>query len=73
MHTKFLPTILERSREEKARAEHFTHPDQYGGYYDGLIAGPDFWHPGAAQYEGSTQLEALGLIKRGNWDRVQEF
>ena len=73
LHSKFLPGIVERSQEEKARAEHFTHPDRYGDYYDGLMAGPDLWHPGAARYEGSAQLEALGLIQRGAWAKDQDF
>ncbi|MGQ0567119.1 MAG: glycosyltransferase family 2 protein [Gemmobacter sp.] len=67
LHTKFLPEILPKSREERARAEHFTHPDQYGDYYDGVIAGPDLWYPGAARYQDAAQLEALDLIQRGAW------
>ena len=67
LHTKFLPGIQEKSAEEKLRAEHFTHPDNYGDYYDGLIAGPDLWFPGAARYEGTGQLAALGLIQCGEW------
>ncbi|WP_264491857.1 glycosyltransferase family 2 protein [Rhodobacter sp. KR11] len=67
LHTKFLPEIVQKSREERVRAEHFTHPEYYGDYYDGVIAGRDLWHPGSARYEGPTQLEALGLIQRGAW------
>ena len=67
LHTKFLPEIVQKSREERLRAEHFTHPERYGDYYDGVIAGPDLWHPGSARYEGPAQLEALGLIQRGAW------
>ena len=73
LHTKFLPDILQRSREERARAEHFTHPEHYGDYYDGVIAGPDLWHPGAARYESTAQLEALGLIQRGAWPGSRHF
>ncbi len=73
LHTKFLPELLQRSDEEKARAAPFTHPDRYGDYYDGLIAAPDFWHPGSARYENPGQLENLGLIQRGLWASGQEM
>lgn len=67
LHTKFLPEIVQKSREERQRAEHFTHPEQYGDYYDTLIAAPDLWHPEALRYENAAQLEHLGLIQRGDW------
>jgi hypothetical protein len=67
LHTKFLPEVVEKSKEEKARREHFTHSERYDAYYDALIAGPDLWHPGSARYEGWRQLEALGLMTRGDW------
>ncbi len=73
LHTKFLPGIRERSAEEKLRAEHFTHPDNYSDYYDRLIAGPDLWYPGAARYEGDEQLAALGLIQCGEWVQDQKI
>ena len=53
--------------EEKIRAEHFTHPDQYGAYYDGIAAAPVLWHPGSARYAGAAQLEVEGLMQRGLW------
>lgn len=67
LHTKFLPEIVAKSAEEKTRAEHFTHPEHYGRYYDALTAGPVLWHPGSAEYESPAQLENLGLIQRGGW------
>lgn len=67
LHTKFLPEIVAKSVEERQRAEHFTHPDRYGDYYDGLVEGRVLWHPGAARYENAAQLENLGLIQRGEW------
>ena len=73
LHTKFLPEIVQKSREERERAEHFTHPERYGDYYDGVIAGPDLWHPGSARYEGPAQLEALGLIQRGDWHKGEDL
>jgi len=67
LHTKFLNTVVEKSREEKTRKEHFENSDLYGAYYDRLIEDPDFWTPESCAYEGWEQLEALGLMSRGNW------
>lgn len=67
LHTKFMPRVLERSEQERQRAEHFTHPDRYGAYYDGLADDPDLWFEGSARYEGADQLERLGLVQRGQW------
>lgn len=67
LHTKFLPSILDKSREEKARAEHFTHAERYEGYYDGILADPDLWYEGSAKYEGWEQLERVGLLRSGAW------
>ena len=67
LHTKFLPNILDKSKEEKQRGQHFTHPDRYDCYYDSIIADPDLWHDGSVQYQDGQQLEALGLMSRGHW------
>ena len=67
LHTKFLPNILDKSREEQHRAEHFTHAARYDPYYDSILADPDLWFDGAARYEGWQQLEQLGLTRRGDW------
>jgi Glycosyl transferase family 2 len=67
LHTKFLPTILEKSAEEKERRQHFADPDRFGSYYDGLIANPVLHCAGSQRYLGWRQLEALGLISRGGW------
>lgn len=67
LHTKFLPQVVAKSKEEMARREHFTHADRYDAYYDAMSADPDLWDPGSARYEGWRQLETLGLMTRGNW------
>lgn len=67
LHTKFLQNILDKSREEKARGEHFTHVERYGVYYDSLIADPDLWTPASQRFVGWEQLERLGLMQRGAW------
>lgn len=67
LHSKFLPEVVSKSAEEKTRAEHFTHPDRYGDYYDRLTQGPNLMGPPSQRYEGPAQLEALGLMQRGRW------
>lgn len=67
LHTKFLPNILDKSRDEKRRAEHFTHAENYDSYYDSVIADPNLWFEGSQRFEGWQQLEALGLMSRGGW------
>jgi hypothetical protein len=67
LHTKFMPTILEKSVEEKQRRQHFADPDRFGSYYEGLIADPVLHCAASQRYLGWRQLESLGLISRGGW------
>jgi hypothetical protein len=67
LHTKFLPGIVDRSREEKSRGEHFANGAQYASYYDRLTADPVLHDKASTRYTGWRQLEALGLISRGGW------
>jgi hypothetical protein len=67
LHSKFLPGIIERSAEEKARGEHFADGAQYAAYYDRLTADPVLHCPASRRYTGWRQLEALGLLSRGGW------
>lgn len=67
MHSKFLNHVVDRSREEKLRAEHFTHSERYDAYYDQIASDPDLWYPGAIRYQDTAQLEHLGLMTRGAW------
>lgn len=67
LHTKFLPMIAEKSREEKQRQEHFANSSAYDDYYDGLIANPDLWCEQSCEYAGWRQLVAKGLMSSGEW------
>ena len=67
LHTKFLPGIIDRSAEEKARGEHFADGAQYASYYDRLTADPVLHTATSSRYTGWRQLEALGLLSRGGW------
>jgi glycosyltransferase involved in cell wall biosynthesis len=67
LHTKFLPGIIDRSRDEKVRGEHFADGAQYANYYDRLTDDPVLHTPASSRYTGWRQLEALGLMSRGGW------
>ncbi|WP_348646743.1 glycosyltransferase family 2 protein [Aliiroseovarius sp. F47248L] len=67
LHTKFLPDVATRSREEKARQEHFGQPEDFNAYYDWLSSAPDLWHDGAVAYQDWRQLLEMGLISDGGW------
>lgn len=67
LHTKFLHTIVEKSAEEKERREHFANSVLYDAYYDALTENPDLWCEHSTRLTGWRQLEAMGLMSRGNW------
>ncbi|NOX39568.1 MAG: glycosyltransferase family 2 protein [Alphaproteobacteria bacterium] len=67
LHSKFLHVVIDKSREEKQRQEHFTYSSRYDHYYDGLMANPDMWCEASLHYEGWQQLAELGLMSQGDW------
>jgi len=67
LHTKFLHTIGAKSAEEKQRRQHFGEPGAFDQYYDALIGTPDLWCAASTRYRGWRQLEAEGLMSRGEW------
>lgn len=67
LHTKFLHTIGAKSAEEKQRRQHFGEPEAFEHYYDALIGAPDLWCAASTRYRGWRQLEAEGLMSRGEW------
>lgn len=67
LHTKFLSTIVEKSREEATRGEHFENSSLYNEYYAALSAAPQLWTEQSKRYQGWRGLEALGLMSRGGW------
>lgn len=66
LHTKFLPSIGEKSAEELERRQHFENSAHYEDYHAALIEGPDFWHAGSVEYEGPEQLLSVGLMSNGD-------
>ncbi|WP_245306212.1 glycosyltransferase family 2 protein [Roseovarius aestuariivivens] len=67
LHTKFLHTVVERAAEEKVRAEHFANSALYDAYYDTLQSAPDLWCERSHRLTSWRQLEAMGLMSKGNW------
>lgn len=67
LHTKFLPEIIGKSREEQGRRQHFANSDLYQAYHAQLTEGPDLWSERSHFYTGWRQLEAMGLMSRGGW------
>ena len=67
LHTKFLPIIGEKSREELSRGQHFENSSLYQDYHRRLSENPDLWHEGSCRYKGPEQLVELGLMSRGHW------
>lgn len=67
LHSKFLNMVVEKSAEEKHRQEHFANSDLYNGYYNSLIDDPDLWCRASTRFISWRQLEAMGLMSKGNW------
>lgn len=67
LHSKFLPVVLDRSVEEKRRKEHFANSSLYDDYYDSVAADPDLWCESSTKLVSWRQLEAMGLMSKGNW------
>ncbi|SMX46844.1 glycosyltransferase family 2 protein [Actibacterium lipolyticum] len=67
LHTKFLHTVIEKSREEKLRKEHFAVSSLYDEYYDSIAADPVLWTEKSTRYRNWRQLEAMGLMSKGGW------
>jgi glycosyl transferase family 2 len=67
LHTKFLHTIGDKTREEMQRRQHFGNSEEYVTYYDELQQNPDLWCKWSEKYINWRQLEILGLMSKGNW------
>ena len=67
LHSKFLQVVVAKSAEEKQRQEHFANSSLYDGYYDSLMQSPDLWCATSSRYQGWRQLEAMGLMSKGQW------
>ena len=67
LHTKFLPTVTEKSHEELERKQHFENSVVYEDYHQKLTENPLLWYEGSCQYDNPAQLVELGLMSKGDW------
>jgi hypothetical protein len=66
LHAKFLNTFGPRANQEASRAEHYSAAREYKSYV-GEDEDPEIWCPWSEKYLNWRQLEALGLMSKGNW------
>lgn len=67
LHTKFLPVILEKSREELTRRQHFENTALYQDYHRRLADDMELWSPASRLYDSPDTLIALKLMSPGRW------
>jgi len=67
LHTKFLPDVVPRAREDQARQQHFHDPTLFAPYYEAIATSPTLWHAGSERLRGWEDLERLGLMNSGGW------
>lgn len=67
LHAKFLNIFSERASQEASRAQHYGKGREYKSYADEADADPEIWCKWSEQYINWRQLEALGLMSKGNW------
>lgn len=73
LHGKFLPDIVERSREELHRRQHFADPDAYAPYHQAVADAPVLRGSQSLRYDGWRQLVDLGLMGTGDWPSQAGF
>lgn len=69
-HSKFLGEVVEKSAQERARKEHFTHPSTYDSYYSGLIDDPVLYGEASQGYRGWQGFVEDGLMTMGDWGAI---
>ena len=67
LHTKFLPDVMARAKEDLTRRQHFGTSERYTDYYNRILEDPDLWNSKSVRYTGWQQLVALGFIQQGDW------
>ena len=67
MHAKFLDSFTEKAAEEIARRQHFARGREYDAYHLKSENPHGLWCEWSERYINWRQIEALGLMSRGNW------
>ena len=68
LHLKFLNAIVDKSKEELSRQQHFADPQRYKEYYGAIIDDPILWDDESIAFVDAEQLIELGLMQRGSWN-----
>ncbi len=67
LHAKFLDTLVEKAAEEERRQQHFAGGREYAAFRKSSRANDTLWNTWSERYLGWQQVEALGLMSKGNW------
>ena len=67
LHAKFLSVFEEKAREETTRREHYAQGREYRAYQARAKTRPILWNRWSERYVNWRQLDALGLMSKGNW------
>ncbi|WP_410482339.1 glycosyltransferase family 2 protein [Ovoidimarina sediminis] len=67
LHAKFLSVFDEKAREETVRREHYAEGREYRAYQARAKERPILWNRWSERYVNWRQLDALGLMSKGNW------
>lgn len=65
LHAKFLDVMIGKANDPDVRAEHFAGGREYDAY--ATAGSQSLWGSWSEKYAGWMQLEALGLMSKGNW------
>ncbi len=67
LHAKFLDTIIDKTREELERGQHYAGSREYRAYEASLARAQDLWCEWSTEYINWRQLEIIGLMSKGDW------
>lgn len=65
LHAKFITNIIEKTKEELVRRQHFIKPERLAGYHYSVIAAPVLLFDGSQRYNGWQQLVNHDLMGTG--------
>lgn len=67
LHAKFLDTLIEKAAEEEERVQHFAAGREYAAFRAAARSDDTLWTEWSERYLGWRQIEAMGLMSKGNW------
>jgi hypothetical protein len=67
LHSKFLPDMMEKARQDNLLREYHLNPHKYDDYYAAVANDPTLWSEDGVRYHGWQGLEEDGILTRGAW------